>query len=54
MQKLQKLLKPSSFISEYAETFNASEISNTHSRLASQYIELEFEYRRVILRMTRD
>lgn len=47
MQKLEKFLKPE----EYAATINAIGLSNTHSRLASQYITLEQEYRRVLLRM---
>lgn len=50
MQKLEKLLTPE----EYAVTINSTELSNTHTRLASQYIPLEQEYRRVILRMEID
>lgn len=50
MQKLEKFLKPE----EYAATINATGLSNTHSRLTSQYIPLEQEYRRVIHRMEYD
>ncbi|XP_075984433.1 histone acetyltransferase 1 [Anticarsia gemmatalis] len=50
MKKLQKVLKPE----EYAATVSATGLSETHGRLASQYLALEHEYRRVIHRMEQD
>ncbi|CAH0677783.1 unnamed protein product [Spodoptera exigua] len=50
MKKLQKVLKPE----EYAATISATGLSETHGRLASQYLALEQEYRRVINRMERN
>lgn len=49
IQKL-KFVKPE----EAAATMNALEIKKVHSRLASQYMALELEYRRVIQRMEYD
>uniref|UniRef100_A0A2A4K126 Histone acetyltransferase type B catalytic subunit n=1 Tax=Heliothis virescens TaxID=7102 RepID=A0A2A4K126_HELVI len=50
MKKLQKVLKPE----EYAATVSATGLSETHGRLANQYLALEQEYRRVIHRMEQD
>ncbi|XP_047034678.1 histone acetyltransferase type B catalytic subunit [Helicoverpa zea] len=50
MKKLQKVLKPE----EYAATVSATGLSETHGRLANQYLALEHEYRRVIHRMEQD
>lgn len=50
MKKLQKVLKPE----EYAATVSATGMSETHGRLANQYLALEQEYRRVIHRMDQD
>ncbi|XP_059051730.1 histone acetyltransferase type B catalytic subunit [Achroia grisella] len=47
MKKLQKVLSPE----EYTATITAAGVNETQSRLASQYIALEYEYRRVIHRM---
>ncbi|XP_026761468.1 histone acetyltransferase type B catalytic subunit [Galleria mellonella] len=47
MKKLQKVLSPE----EYAATISTAGVSETQGRLASQYIALEDEYRRVIHRM---
>lgn len=50
MNKLQKVLKPE----EFAATVSAMGLSETHGRLANQYLALEQEYRRVIHRMEQD
>lgn len=50
MRKLEKVLKPD----EYAATVSATGASETQGRLASQYLALEQEYRRVIHRMELD
>jgi hypothetical protein len=50
MKKLQKVLKPE----EFAATITATGINETQGRLASQYLALEDEYRRVIHRMEQD
>ncbi|XP_068619673.1 histone acetyltransferase type B catalytic subunit [Battus philenor] len=50
MKKLQKVLKPD----EYAATISSVGANETQSRLSSQYLTLEEEYRRVIYRMEHD
>lgn len=50
MKKLQKVLKPE----EYAATISSTGLGETHGRLASQYLALEEDYRRVIHRMEQD
>lgn len=50
MKKLQKVLKPE----EYAATVSSTGANETHGRLASQYLALEQEYRRVVYRMELD
>lgn len=50
MRKLEKVLKPD----EYAATANSAGINETHSRLSSQYLAIEEEYRRVISRLELD
>ncbi|CAH2054537.1 unnamed protein product, partial [Iphiclides podalirius] len=50
MKKLQKVLKPE----EYAATISSTGANETQGRLASQYLSLEEEYRRVIHRMEQD
>ncbi|KAJ2954806.1 hypothetical protein O0L34_g3114 [Tuta absoluta] len=50
MKKLQKVLKPE----EYAAALSACGLSETHGRLASQYLALEQDYRRVIHRIQLD
>ncbi|XP_028158582.1 histone acetyltransferase type B catalytic subunit [Ostrinia nubilalis] len=50
MKKLQKVLKPE----EFAATISSTGLAETHGRLASQYLALEDDYRRVIHRMEHD
>ncbi|XP_045538159.1 histone acetyltransferase type B catalytic subunit [Papilio machaon] len=50
MKKLQKVLKSE----EYMATITSTGANETQSRLSSQYLDLEEEYRRVIHRMDHD
>lgn len=50
MKKLQKVLKSDEFVA----TITSTGANETQSRLSSQYLDLEEEYRRVIHRMDLD